>query len=167
LNDTRSPQNQATTDKTSKKNLHKEAYKLEKKSSKTNAKSTHKKPTNRQNHERNRDNNRFQIKSPKKSRQIGQNGQAIAYNRSPKEQAKSGKNKLSENAEKKPIKVETNHQNRDSKSEMQLLLQPNAAQNRQKSTKTTENTGKNTPNAAQIAAYITAFIAIKLGEGRV
>jgi ribosomal protein S17E len=50
---------------------------------------------------------------------------------------------------------------------MQLLLQPKCSLNRQKSTKVTERTSKHTPNAAQIAAYITAFIAIKLGEGRV
>jgi hypothetical protein len=77
---------------------------------------------------------------PKKNRQIGQNEPAIAHKRSPKEQAKSGKNKLSENSEKKPTKMETYHQNHNIKSEMRLLLQPNAAQNRQKSTKVTERT---------------------------
>jgi hypothetical protein len=51
----------------------------------------------------------------------------IANKRSPKEQAKSGKNKRAESSEKKPTKVETNRQNHDGNSEMQPLLQPNAA----------------------------------------
>jgi hypothetical protein len=42
-----------------------------------------------------------------------------------------------------------------------------AASNRQKSTKVTERTSKHTPNAVQIAAHITAFIALKPGEDRI
>jgi hypothetical protein len=89
--------------------LHKEAYKLEKKSSKTNARSTHKKPTNHQNHKKKSRQQLLSHKKPQKEPSNRDKWRTIVFKRSPKTQAKSGKNKLSESSEKKPTKVETNH----------------------------------------------------------
>jgi hypothetical protein len=62
--------------------------------------------------------------------------------------------------------VETNHQNHDSKSEIELLLQPNAAfidRNQRKSPKERDKTCKYSLYCSQMQP----FIAPKLGEGRV
>jgi hypothetical protein len=171
LNDKRSQQNQATTVKTSGRTPPQEAYKPPKSRKKQRQQS-------------------LSYKITRKSRHIGQNGQTVAYKRSPKEQAKSSKNERSENAEKKPTKVETNRQSCDSKSEMQLLLQPQIARNLCRPLKEQERIRKCSFYCSQMQPLSTelgcrpiqrrqsfgqmqpilqpnaAFIVPKLGEGR-